>query len=202
MSGKRHGLRKIPEYRSWDKMKQRCLNPKHKNYRHYGGAGVTICQDWQDSFLAFYRDMGPMPTPRHTVEREDGTKGYSPDNCRWATRAEQARNRRDNILLTFNGKTQVVKDWEKETGIPDNTIINRLRKGWPIDQVLSPVKKPFVGKQNFLTHNGATLSHSEWARKIGINRDTIRERLRNGWSVEMALMKGRVPERGPRRRSA
>lgn len=75
-------------------MRQRCLNPNHEHYADYGGRGIGICQPWLDSFAAFLADMGPRPSPRHSIDRKDNEKGYSPDNCRWATPDVQARNRR------------------------------------------------------------------------------------------------------------
>lgn len=80
------------EYRSWQMMKNRCLNPNAQDYRHYGMRGISVCKRWM-SFDAFISDMGPRPTPKHTLERRNGDKNYSPSNCYWATRAEQSRNR-------------------------------------------------------------------------------------------------------------
>lgn len=82
-----------PEYRSWQMMKNRCLNPKARDYRYYGGRGIKICRRWQDSFEAFLEDMGRKPTPAHTLDRKNSDGPYNLRNCRWATREEQSRNR-------------------------------------------------------------------------------------------------------------
>lgn len=89
-----HGMTNAPEYYTWEAMKQRCCNPKDISYKRYGGRGIKICKRWLDSFENFYADMGPRPTPEHTIQRIDNDKGYSPANCKWVPWQEQYSNRR------------------------------------------------------------------------------------------------------------
>lgn len=90
----RHGMAGTPEYNCWQAMKARCHNPEASNYAWYGALGVDVCERWRESFVAFLDDMGPKPSPVHTVDRINPFKGYSPENCRWATRKEQMQNLR------------------------------------------------------------------------------------------------------------
>ena len=91
---KSHNQSSTPIYNAWKTMKQRCHNPKDKDFKHYGGRGIVVCQRWHDDFSAFLADMGPRPTPLHTVERKNNDGNYEPSNCCWATRKEQNSNRK------------------------------------------------------------------------------------------------------------
>lgn len=108
-----HGMIKTPEYRAWDAMKSRCLNKTHPSYKDYGGRNITIYKPWIESFESFYKDMGPRPSPQHSLDRIDNNKGYSKQNCRWTTKRIQMINQRprnretalpQGVYLTRNGK--------------------------------------------------------------------------------------------------
>lgn len=88
-----HGQRQTPEYRAWRAMRYRCLVPTAHNYHYYGGRGITICDRWSE-FPAFLADMGQRPGPEYSLDRKDNEGNYEPGNCRWATKSEQALNRR------------------------------------------------------------------------------------------------------------
>ena len=122
-------------YSIWNNMKRRCYNPKSPNYSYYGGRGITVCDSWH-VFENFLADMGEPPSGM-TLERIENNVGYCRENCRWATKSEQANNRRSNRILEFDGKSQTMAQWAEETGIKWGTLYNRLRSGWPIERVLT-----------------------------------------------------------------
>lgn len=127
-----HGESRTPTWNTWFRMNQRMkLGDKHSKI--YGN--IDIDQRWVDSYEEFLSDMGERPKGK-TIDRIDNSKGYYKENCRWATQAEQNRNRSTNVLLTFNGKTMCAIDWAKEIGIHRDTIRRRLKRGLPIEKVL------------------------------------------------------------------
>lgn len=131
-----------PEYKTWQKMKERCLSPTSKDYARYGGRGITICQRWKEDFSVFLEDMGLRPTPQHSLERRDNNGPYAPENCRWATKREQARNTRNNVLLTWNGETHCISEWSEIVHISQLTLAERYRAGWSVERVLTtPVRR-------------------------------------------------------------
>lgn len=125
------------EYRTWQFMRDRCTNPKNKSYGDYGGRGISVCEAWND-FKAFFRDMGPKPAGT-SIDRIKNDKGYEPGNCRWATRAVQNSNTRQNKFITINGVTKTHADWEREKGLRPGRIYARLSRGWSEEKaVLTP----------------------------------------------------------------
>lgn len=117
-------------------MRNRCRNPKYPMYHRYGGRGIVVCERWND-FANFFADMGPRPSPSHTLERINNDGNYEPGNVRWATTAEQNRNTGQNVLLTFGGKTQTMIDWAIELGMKYSTLQSRIWKGWTVERALT-----------------------------------------------------------------
>ena len=122
-----------PIYGLWKSMKSRCFNPNSQAFKEYGGRGITVCDRWRYSFADFLADMGERPNPKHSVERRNNNGHYEPDNCYWATQKQQTRNTRNNVRLTYNGKTQTLVDWANELHIKPCTLANRIRTGWPVE---------------------------------------------------------------------
>jgi hypothetical protein len=114
----------------------RCRNPNDKGSAYYGARGIDVCKRWE-SFENFLADMGPRP-PGTTLDRYPNVDGnYEPGNCRWATVAEQNRNKRDTVLVTHNGKTHCIAEWARIVGISAPALYKRFRKGWSAERALS-----------------------------------------------------------------
>ena len=134
-----HGKSKTVEYQIWHSMWDRCRKGNDRKFKDYAGRGISVCERWKD-FEAFLADMGPRPSDKHSLDRENNSKGYSPDNCRWATAKQQSRNTRYNRMLTCWGRTQCMAAWEEELGLSRGLIHARLKYGWSVERALSPKK--------------------------------------------------------------
>lgn len=142
-----HGLSILPDgsrdstYSVWRTMRQRCNDPSHKSYASYGGAGVSVCFRW-NNFALFLEDMGKRPSKAHSIDRLDNSKGYEPDNCRWATPKEQARNKKSVQLLKAFGETKLLVEHAEQWKIRCDTLRYRLKSGMTPEVALAtPVKK-------------------------------------------------------------
>jgi len=124
MKYEKHGMQGTPIYESWLGMKKRCYKKNRKDYKYYGGRGITVCDNWVNSFLSFYKDMGEKPTPNHSIDRIDNNKGYSKENCRWANKTTQSINqrlRKDNTSgykgVGFNKKRNMYCSYIRINGV-------------------------------------------------------------------------------------
>lgn len=142
-SNTKHGHntnKKSRTYQSWISMVQRCINPKCKHYKNYGGRGISVHERWL-KFENFLEDMGEAPEGL-SIDRINNNLGYSKENCQWATRKEQSRNKRNNRFITLNGQTKCIAEWSEETGIKYDTLFSRLHNGWSVVKTLiTPVKE-------------------------------------------------------------
>lgn len=135
---KRNGVRS-PTYAVWSSIMTRCTNPKTANWNDYGGRGITVCERWRNSFEAFLEDVGERPSKDHSIDRKDVNGNYEPGNVRWATRAEQCRNKRTNRKITIGGETHCLSEWEEIKGLPKKRITSRLFLGWSeYEAVMTP----------------------------------------------------------------
>jgi hypothetical protein len=133
----KHGGYGTRLYTIWEDMKARCSNPKAISYPNYGGKGITVCDEWQ-KFIPFREwALSHGYSDSLTIDRIDGSKGYSPSNCRWATYTEQANNRCSSRFITHNGETLTVVQWVRKLGISYNLLYSRIRRGWDFEKAIS-----------------------------------------------------------------
>lgn len=143
-----HGMSKTAIYSIWDSMIQRCYNKNRRDYKTYGAKGIKVCDKWKNDFVAFFNDMGHRPDGM-SLDRIDTTKEYSPENCRWASSKIQSRNRTDNKMISFNGKTMCLQSWSEEIGINKNTLYARFLRGWDAKRSLTePVATIYSHQKN------------------------------------------------------
>lgn len=131
--------RRSSEYNTLACMIQRCQNPNHDSFPHYGGRGIKIFEGWNclSKYPAFLAYMGRKPTPKHTIERIDNNGDYEPGNVRWATKKEQVSNKSDTVLLTFMGETLCRNDMARRHGFTPDQLRKRLRTGWDLEKALT-----------------------------------------------------------------
>lgn len=134
-NGRSHGLGKHRLYPTWNGMMQRCFDKNHNSYPHYGGRGIKVCRRWQD-VRWFIEDMGPTFRPGLTLDRKDNRGNYTPRNCRWATRVEQANNRRSTVYIDTPRGRMLPAQAAALFGIKKNTLMTRLYRGWSVEEAL------------------------------------------------------------------
>lgn len=140
------------EYRAWFLAKDRCYNPNSPSYENYGGRGIGMCDEWRSDFVKFYDYIGKAPSPDHSIDRINNNGNYEPGNVRWATKTEQAQNRRmrKNTGLTIDGETKTVLEWESHFDFTKGFLQNRLSKGWCVNcSVTIPIAKKGVNRRTY-----------------------------------------------------
>lgn len=150
---KTHGMSETRLYSVWRNMINRCYLPCTDSYSIYGKRGIKVCTRWKNSFEKFYEDMGKTYKPELSIDRIDVNGNYSPKNCKWSNKYEQARNKRNSKLITFRNQTKTLSTWSEILGIKTSTIQTRIRAGWSIEDTLSkPINK---SKRNHIFHSSA-----------------------------------------------
>jgi len=136
-----HGMSGTKEYKIWKKMRERCLNPNCKEYKHYGGRGIFVSEQW-NNFQNFINDMGKIPGNGFSIERKNVNGNYEKENCVWIETKRQARNKRNTIWLTYRGETKVLIDWAEHLGVSFWTLRRRRDLGWSPEAIIeTPVRR-------------------------------------------------------------
>jgi hypothetical protein len=170
-------------YTIWKNIRQRCNNPRHKQYTDYGGRGIKICDEWSD-FLNFYSwSMANGYKDDLSIDRIDNDKGYSPDNCRWTDKFGQARNKRNLVMIRYQGKKKCIAEWAEVFGLPYEVLRLRIKDGWDLEKAFTTPS----GNQNLFTYQGKTMAIAAWERELGMKEHTLWARLKRGWSFERAV---------------
>ena len=141
----KHGGHGTLTHKRWASMMARCYQENSQNYKRYGGAGIRVAERWHD-FAAFLSDMGECPSNEYTLDRINNAKGYESLNCRWATKVEQARNKKNNRVLTHAGESLCVSEWAERIGISSYAILSRLKRGWSIERTLTTLRDARAGR--------------------------------------------------------
>jgi len=136
--------RRIPEYGVWQKMISRCHNRRDRGFSAWGGRGIRVHESWRKDFTQFFAYVGARPSPAHSIDRIDNDGDYEPGNVRWATRRQQARNRRSTLMVTVRGRTLPFHKWsEKFAYLSYDLFLARRKRGWSEeDAVLTPLIEP------------------------------------------------------------
>ena len=168
-------------YNTWAQIKQRCTNPNNPQYRYYGGRGVTMCDRWLNSFEDFYADVGGRPAGM-TLDRVDNNKGYELTNVRWATKSEQARNRRCVVTVSHDGKRMFLHEWADYLGVSHEVLKKRWQLGERPPKLLEPLRSR---KHDIpITFKGKSKTMKEWASYLGVKYTTLLYRINHGLSLD------------------
>ena len=160
-----HGGHKTRLYKAWINMKDRCHNSNSTYFKDYGGRGIAVCQEWRNSFEAFRDWAGANGYAEGlSLDRINVDGNYEPNNCRWSTIKEQARNRRSSRYITFSGETLTIAAWAERTGISAKTILSRLAAGWSVEKTLTTPVKKTSGKRKSRSGVAGDRLHRIWSR--------------------------------------
>lgn len=171
-------------------MNRRCTDPKQVSYGRYGGRGITVCEEWANSFETFKRwALQNGYKEGLTLDRKDNNANYSPDNCRWITNKKQANNRRSNRIVEFHGCRGTLSEICDTFDLDYGLINGRIQEGWPVNKALGTPKYGSNKNHHLLSYNGKTQTVRDWARELGFKRSVLYERLRAGCNAEEALSK-------------
>jgi hypothetical protein len=185
-------------YSILNKMKSRCYNLNHEAYDRYGGKGITICDEWfVDSKSFFNWAMSNGYEDGLTIDRIDNEKGYSPDNCRWVTRAEQNRNRSNNRMITLFGETKCAAEWirDERIHISKSLFNKRIKNGMDdVEALTTPVIYTITINDSITLYN-ETKTVSAWCELLNISIDAVRGRVKRGMTVQEAFTKPVVHRR-------
>lgn len=188
-----HGKSKTAEYNTWAMIVRRCTNQNDARWKDYGGRGITMCARWRESFEHFIADVGPKPSPKHSIDRFPDNNGpYEPGNVRWATMNQQARNQRKTIVVTHNGVSYPLIEFCEIFSLPYETSYHRIRLGWTPQELFNPVRD--VRDNVRLEYNGRTYTLRDFCSEFDLDHRNSYKRLMAGWSVKDLFRPTRITQ--------
>lgn len=175
-----HNLSKSRIYSIYYSMIARCNNPQNAAYKNYGGRGITVCQEWKDNFMNFYKwAMANGYTETLTIDRIDVNGNYEPDNCRWVDTKIQGRNKRTNTTITYNGETHCIVEWAEIYNISEKLLSTRLRMGWDFYKATHTLPDEYKNRANkLIEYKGEYKTLKEWLEILQIHSSTFYRRLK------------------------
>lgn len=188
-----HGMTNSSLYVVWCDMKDRCYNTNNKEYKNYGGRGITICNEWKENFESFYEwsmkngykeEKSKSGRNILTIDRINNDGNYCPENCRWIKQKEQMKNTSKNNYIEYNGERKTLTDWAREYGIHRRTLSSRITTlGYTFEEAIN--KKDGIAKNSVvISHNGKDMSLSQYAREVGVHISLPSKDLARGMTVE------------------
>lgn len=179
----KHGLSSHDLFTVWVNMRRRCEDAKDKSYPRYGGRGITVCDRWSE-FMNFFNDVASGYSKGMSIDRIDNDGPYSPDNCKWSTSLQQARNKQNTIRIDSPWGHIPIKEASELSGIPYKRLFNRHKAGWSTDRIFNLPAHQKGGKKEdiHILENGKTVV--EMAREHGLDPSTVLNRIRRGWPKE------------------
>jgi hypothetical protein len=181
------------ERNAWRSMIRRCTEPGQKDWPRYGGAGITVCPAWMQSFDQFLQDMGPAPTQAHWLGRLRVLENYEPGNCCWTTQPPQERRRTFCRRVSINGQVVTAAEAARSIEVSHATVLRRVASGFQLE---NPPAAKLYRASKWLTFNGETLPLPQWAKRIGLPSQVLWARIKRGVPVEKALTPGRFRTNG------
>lgn len=178
-----------PHYCRWRSMRARCENKNDPHYKNYGGRGITVCEEWKSfrNFLEWVEASGYEDGL--TIDRIDNDKGYCPENCRWVTRTEQQRNKRNNVLIEYKGEKKCLSEWARQLGVCGGSLSKAALglSAETIEERMDRYENGMKRKKLMITIGGETKPINEWEEISGTPRKIIVHRLERGWTPERAV---------------
>lgn len=191
---KTHGASGTPEYRVWCMIKTRCYNKNRRDYRWYGADGIIVCDRWlngeggKSGFECFLEDMGPRPSPKHTIERKNSKKNYEPENCEWILAVLQPQNTRQVVKMMYEGEELCLSEVSRRSGIKIGTLGQRIRNGWSHEDA---IKTPVISLKEHapISFNGKTQTITQWADEFSVTYQRVYKIVTGDFDVELEMQK-------------